>query len=212
MLQAEYDKQIELGIQHTREVNLRRLMKSNGLGEHFKNRTFDNFRITTSCQRNAFDIATKYCREWGKHEGKGIFITGNVGTGKTHIAAAITLELNQKGVQALFITSIKLLQKIKDTYDGSSDIKTYKNAELLIIDDLGKEQVTEWALVQLFELINDRYEQNLPVVITTNYSDEEIITRYTLKGGDKTTAQAIVSRLREMTWGVLMNGADYREG
>ena len=70
------------------------------------------------------------------------------------------------------------------------------NCDLLIIDDLGKEKVSEWTLEKLYYVINSRYEDCLPIVITTNYDPEKLVRRLTVKDNFE-TAEAIVSRICE---------------
>jgi len=144
-------------------------------------------------------------------------LTGTYGTGKTHLAAAICHELIKQGYQPIFGTMITLLGKIKATYsdDESAEteeriINTYLNCDLLIIDDLGKEKVSEWTLEKLYYVINSRYEDCLPIVITTNYDPEKLVRRLTVKDNFE-TAEAIVSRICETCIGVKMNWADQRK-
>ena len=80
---------------------------------------------------------------------------------------------------------------------------------LLVIDDFGKEPPTDWALSQLFRVVNARYEALKPVVVTTQFSRPALIERLS-KNGDEQTAVAIVSRLFEMCRKVELAGSDRR--
>jgi DNA replication protein DnaC len=75
-----------------------------------------------------------------------------------------------------------------------------------VIDDLGKEKPTLWVEQMVYEIINGRYEDNKPVIITTNTSLVGIQDQYDKNG------PAIVSRIVEMCQGVKMDGADWRKG
>lgn len=88
-------------------------------------------------------------------------------------------------------------------------IKLYENVELLIIDDLGKEKPSEWGLEKLFTIINSRYENNLPAIITTNYNQNTLIERISLNG-EVETVKSIISRLYEMCYLAQINDVDYR--
>ena len=148
-----------------------------------------------------------------------MFITGPKGTGKTHLAAAIANQLMQEGTAVVCMTMIDLLDRIKQTYEkqkqwGATEgsvLNTYKEVPLLIIDDMGKEPATEWAVSKIYAIINERYEAYLPTIITTNYSDSELVRRLTPKDtGDSTTADATIDRLREMCAAIVTTGDSWR--
>ena len=144
-----------------------------------------------------------------------MYIEGSYGTGKTHLAAAIALQLIEAGVPVICKTSIDLLTDIKrsfDSHDISEDsvLRAYKEVDLLVIDDLGKEQVTEWSISTLYNILNDRYEDMRPTIITTNFGSDDLIAVETPKGSNGSRIKAIVSRLREVSTVLTMVGEDYR--
>lgn len=79
-------------------------------------------------------------------------------------------------------------------------------------EDLGKEQCTDWSVSTLYSILNDRYEDMKPTIITTNYNADELVRALTPKGGDGTKARAIISRLREVSTVITMAWPDYRTG
>lgn len=167
--------------------------------------------------RNAYIKAKRYADEFSRYaeNGIGIYFEGKNGTGKTHLAVAIALQLMNQGVPVICKTSIDLLADIKKAYDNekiseASVVSVYKAVDLLIIDDLGKEQCTEWSMSVLYAIINERYESMKPTIITTNYNEDMLISRMTLKNGDSSNIEAIISRLRESTEVVTMAWEDYR--
>ena len=91
-----------------------------------------------------------------------------------------------------------------------SIIDNYSKVPLLIIDDLGKERPSEWTLEKLFTIINNRYENNLPVVITTNYNRDRLRERLANRTNYE-IADAIISRLYEMCKGINIKGTDKRK-
>jgi DNA replication protein DnaC len=199
------------------QKKVEKLFEKSKLGERFKTRTFDNYKVTDT-NSMAYKTAKKYADNFEQYkcDGIGLMFSGSYGTGKTHLAASIAIELINKGNPVIFGTLINLLGKVKQAYDDNfaeseeSILDLYKTVDLLIIDDLGKEKPSEWALEKLYSIMNQRYENYKPIIITTNYNTETLIDRLTVKGNSE-TAEAIVSRLHEMCRGVLLNGADFRK-
>ena len=147
--------------------------------------------------------------------GEGLFIVGPNGTGKTHLAAATALHLISKGVPVVCKTSENMLSDIKRAFDSKEAteyevLKAYKDVDLLIVDDLGKEQCTDWSISTLYSILNDRYEDMKPTIITTNYSGSDLTEALTPKGYGDDKIKAIVSRLREVSEVVKMDWEDYR--
>lgn len=170
-------------------------------------------------RRRCYDTAKTYADSFPQRaeRGEGLYIEGTYGTGKTHLAAAIALQLIGCGVPVVCKTSGDLLADIKEAFDSGDAteyeiLKAYKTVDLLIVDDLGKEQCTEWSVSTLYAILNDRYEDMKPTIITTNYNADELVRALTPKGGDGTKARAIISRLREVSTVITMAWPDYRTG
>lgn len=200
-----------------KKQHIDRTIGESGIKKRFLNRTFENFTRTTE-NKDAYDRAFEYAQHFASYaaQGKGIYFEGTCGTGKTHLAAAIALSMLSKGVPVIYKTSIDILSDVKEAFDNkrhnnTADIlNTYKQVDLLVIDDLGKEQPTEWSVQTLYNILNDRYEDMRPTIITTNYNQSDLVQRYSV-GGDPSTAQAIVSRFRENNSIITMAWKDYRD-
>lgn len=222
---AEYDaeqerkkKQEELDAERARKrARIERLLGKSGIKKRFQQRTFDNFVTDTPerkrCYRAAKDYADNFAALYPT--GEGLYIEGSNGTGKTHLAAAIALQLIGQGVPVVCKTSSDLLGDIKRSFDESSAseyeiLRAYKDVDLLIIDDLGKEQCTDWSMSTLYSILNDRYEDMKPTIITTNYGDADLARALTPRGYDDTKIRAIISRLRETSTVLTMAWEDYR--
>lgn len=128
----------------------------------------------------------------------GLLFTGQVGSGKTFLACCIANALLEKGKLVLFAVVPDLLDQIRSTYDngrGQDEVSefdlldTAKQVPLLILDDLGAHNYTEWTRNKIYSIINYRLNHQLPVVVTTNIIPEEL-EKYL---GERTT-----SRLLEM--------------
>lgn len=207
---------------------VRRIVGDSGMNARFLRRTFSTFQPTAEnqrglrvCKQYADTFREKLPKNNPEPGRNGLFITGPKGTGKTHLAAAIANQLMQEGTAVICMTMIDLLDRIKKTYEQSSQndwessestlLNTYKTVPLLIIDDMGKEPATEWAVSKIYAIINARYEAYLPTIITTNYTDSELVKRLTPKDtGDPMTAEATIDRLREMCAGIVTSGESWR--
>ena len=129
--------------------------------------------------RKAMEVAQRFAAD-----PKGwLLLSGSVGSGKTHLAAAIANVRLDAGEPVLFLVVPDLLDHLRATYAAGSEI-TYdelfeqvRNAPLLILDDLGTQSSTPWAQEKLFQLLNHRYNAQLPTVITTNQRVDDFDAR-----------------------------------
>lgn len=182
-----------------------RLREKSNLGRRFFDRTFDNFDETDN--RKAKRACQDYVKD-RKYEAvnvkNGLILCGGYGTGKTHLAAAIANELVSNGVAVLFDTYNGHLEKLKAEYSTNEVpryLETMRTIPMLILDDVGKEKLTEWSQSIMFEVINARYEAMLPIIITTNMNQERL---------EKYCDGASFSRLIEMCEAVVTGGTDRR--
>ena len=196
---------------------IQRLLMRSGIKRRFQQRTFQTFRQDTPGRAKAYRIAKEYADNFPLHQarGDGLYIEGTNGTGKTHLAAAIALQLISQGIPVICKTSSDLLLDIKKSYD-SADVREgdvldiYKQVDLLIIDDLGKEQCSDWSMSTLYSILNDRYEDMKPTIVTTNYNADGLAKALAPKGFDDTKIVAIISRLRETSTVMTMAWTDIR--
>jgi len=140
--------------------------------ESLRHLTFESFDASQRGTESAFMIAREYARAtdgW-------LVLHGGVGVGKTHLAAAIANAYASRNVQAsvYFRVVPDLLDQLRATFDPETGVayderfQQIRNANLLVLDDLGTENSTAWASEKLFQLINHRYNEQLPTVITSN--------------------------------------------
>lgn len=201
-----------------------KLLDDSGIRGRFQNRTFDRFQVNEE-NRKAYQAAKRYADSFPamlptrddrgnieppQKERNGLFITGSFGTGKTHLATAIANQLIQGGTPVICMTMIDLLARIKQTFDRSDEateadiMRIYEEIPLLIIDDIGSEQPSEWGTSKIFAIINARYEAYMPTIITTNYGAGDLIRRMTPPNGDSYNAEKTLDRLKEMCVAVEM--------
>ncbi len=209
----EEEKKLELMQEFSRKVE--KIIKNSKMSKRNLNYKFDNFELNTS-NKKVFNNLKNYSeRLVNSIEKKGLILVGSNGVGKTHIACSIANKLIENGIPVIYGTLINLLAELRNSYDTDNNIseieiiKLYENVELLIIDDLGKEKPSEWGLEKLFTIINSRYENNLPVIITTNYNQNSLAQRLSING-EIETAKSIISRLYEMCYLVKIDDIDHR--
>jgi DNA replication protein DnaC len=141
-------------------------------------------------------------------EGRGIWFSGDVGTGKTTLAMLISAEALRRGRSVAIYSLPRLLSLLRETFDDDSEaslaglLDRLAAVELLHIDDVGAEQSSPWVLEQLYTIVNTRYEDRRAVMITTNLPEDEL--------RDQIGART-VSRLVEMCGDpLLLCGNDHR--
>lgn len=119
--------------------------------------------------------------ENGENYVKGLFITGPIGSGKTHLVSAIYNELKKTRFDVEFFVVPDLLEQGKaDMFNenGTRDVfSKAKKAKVLILDDLGAHNYTPWIINQLYSLINYRLNNMLTTIITTNLRLDDIDIR-----------------------------------
>ncbi|MEJ2012027.1 MAG: ATP-binding protein [Anaerolineales bacterium] len=101
-----------------------------------------------------------------------LLIEGGYGCGKTHLAAAVANQVVELGIPTLFLTVPDLLDQLRFAY--SAEEVTFEQRFELILDDFGTQSATSWAREKLFQILNYRYINHLPLVITTNLALDEL--------------------------------------
>ena len=154
---------------------------------HLARMTFDTFlpegqgltEVKRRNLRHAYDLARAFAAEpqgW-------LFFLGGFGCGKTHLAAAIANARLGRGEPALFVVVPDLLDYLRATFAPGSPtsfderFQVLRQAPLLILDDLGAQSSTSWAQEKLYQLLNHRYNTQLPTVITSNHRLEDMEPR-----------------------------------
>jgi len=155
--------------------------------DELKDLTFETFKpqgrnLPGELKVRSLEYAYSHCQQYASSLQGWILLMGGFGCGKTHLAAAIANYVVQLGVPALFLTVPDLLDSLRFSYDSvdttfEARFEEIRNAGLLVLDDFGTQNATGWAQEKLFQIINYRYINKLPLVITTNLELEEIEPR-----------------------------------
>ncbi len=180
-VQAEWDAQIP-----------QRLEQYSNLGP-LARLTFDNLipqgRSPDEDNRRLFQAAYESAKRYAEEPRGWLVLTGNSGSGKTHLAAAVANHCIGLQVRTFFIVVPDLLDHLRSTFGPNSEV-TYdelfeqvRNVPLLILDDLGAQTSSPWASEKLFQVLNHRFNSQLPTVVTTNLPldrlDESLQSRLT---------------------------------
>jgi DNA replication protein DnaC len=145
-------------------------------------------------------------------EGRGLWLMGDVGTGKTTLAMIVSKAAVEAGRTVAIYSLPRLLARIRRTYDADAREDSYlqfferlTSVDLLHIDDLGAEKRSDWVLEQLYAIVDERYETQRAMVVTTNIVAEDELAEQ--------IGQRTVSRLVEICGSqgtLLLGGADQR--
>ena len=180
--------------------------------------TFENFNPEgnqnskhppTEKEKKTLKEALAKAREYAARPEGWLFIVGPHGCGKTHLAAAIANQVVAHGKATIFVTVPDLLDKLRagiTSKEAPIDerMDRIKEIPLLVIDDLGAEQLTDWTRSKLFQLINHRYIRELPTVTTTNLTFTQLHDRYPRSASRLTD--------KHLSTTALILAPDYRNG
>lgn len=158
--------------------------------------------------RKLMENNLKKCKEFAESfngSGSGIFMMGATGLGKTHLSLAIANEVIKKGFCVIYGSVTEFINKLRqeqfNSHEGMDDtMKLLCGCDLLIIDDLGAENSSEYTASLLYEIINTRQNRTLPMIVNTNIASDQLMERY---------KDRIYSRLLSMTV-LLFDGKDNR--
>jgi DNA replication protein DnaC len=187
--------------------------------------SFDNFDALNDHLQMVKIKARGYAENYPSVK-EGLLFLGNPGVGKTHLAVAILKQLMfQKGVAGLFCAYQELLQRIRDSYNPvslsteSEVLQPVLNTEVVVIDDLGANRITDWVEDTVTYILNYRYNEKKATILTSNLPDPPEGSRDGSLGGKYRTADTLVdrigvrvrSRLYEMCEVVNIHADDFRK-
>ena len=177
--------------------------------------TFASFQIVANGslpedEHHALTSTHAYVQRWAERERPDgwLLLMGPCGVGKTHLAVAAAAERQNRGDDIFFATVVDLLDQLRGTFSDDSPIahadllQRIRTAQLLVLDDMGSERHTPFAEDKLFQIINYRYEERLPTIVTTSAFPAEL----------DSMRPRIASRLFDnmVVTMLMMEGPDYR--
>lgn len=207
--EEEYRREQEEMRKREEMERVARLKGNSLMDEKFRSTTFDKFEIIKE-NTKLYKMCLRYAEHFDEmaEKNQGLLLYGPVGTGKSFAAACIANYLLDRMVPVVMTSFVKILQSVQ-FFSGEDAEQKFINrmneAKLLIIDDLGAERNTDFALEKVYNIIDSRYRAKKPLILTTNLSlmqmQETTDIRYS----------RIYDRIFEMCYPVEFNGPSWRK-
>lgn len=187
-------------------------MENSGLGKLLKTQSFDNFSLRFYSGRDEVimkhnaDKLKKFAENFTSESTESFLLLGATGLGKTHLSTSVAKVVIERGYDVLYRTAQDIMsvferQRFGNGYQGDGSEREFFEADLLIIDDLGTEVVTQYTVSWLYDIINSRTNEDKPTIINTNLTQEELRARY---------ADRITSRIFGEFLPLMFTGRDIR--
>ena len=182
-----------------------KLRKESLMDSRFRSISFKNF-VLNQYNEKCFRLCKRYATAFDKmmEKNMGLLMYGGVGTGKTFAAACIANYLLDQKIPVVMISFIKLLEMLEKSTDNDI-IQNLQSAKLLVLDDLGAERRTSYALEKVYNIIDAQYRSKLPVILTTNLTMDEMMDAESMQ------YERIYDRIFEMCYPLEFKGMSWRK-
>lgn len=189
------------------EKRIRMLFNDAKIGKRYMDCDLSNFKERDGV-KEALQVVRRYVEELDQHirEGLGLVFLGPSGTGKTHLAVAVLKAALNRGYSGLFQNAPELMYRFNATYvlhdETERDLfNALRDVDVLVIDDLGKGKWTEKVEERVYAIVNARYSELKPIIITTNLDKN---------GLRKFVGDAVMDRIAEACIFTELSGKSYR--
>ena len=164
------------------EIRANRTWDNSGFDISQAKQTFSTYKVWNESSRQAKKVATEYYTNFKdiiKERSNSIAFIGQVGCGKTHLSIALAVNFLKKGTPVVYMPYRDVITKLKqnmiDEVYYNKEMNKYKNAKVLLIDDLFKGKINDTDKNIMFEIINYRYLKNMPMIISSEKQAEDIL-------------------------------------
>lgn len=194
--QEEYEEQM-------RRIN--RLKEASMMDKKYREVTFDKYEVREE-NKKVFEMAKKYADRFQDmyKKNQGLLLYGPVGTGKSFTAACIGNYLLNNAKPVIMTSFVKILQDIWENDREAEYITIINSAALLIIDDLGTERETDYALEKVYNIIDSRVRANKPMIITSNLELNDMMECEDIR------KKRIYDRILECCYPMYVGGKSFR--
>lgn len=194
--QEEYEEQM-------RRIN--RLKEASMMDKKYREVTFEKYEVREE-NKKAFEMAKKYAERFQDmyKKNQGLLLYGPVGTGKSFTAACIGNYLLNNAKPVIMTSFVKILQDIWENDREAEYITILNSASLLIIDDLGTERETDYALEKVYNIIDSRVRANKPMIITSNLELNDMMECEDIR------KKRIYDRILECCYPMYVGGKSFR--
>lgn len=189
-----------------REIRIEQLRSSSMLDKTFRNSRFSRYSVHDD-NKSVYELAVKYAGDFDRmyKENQGLVLYGPCGTGKSFTAACIANELMEKERSVIMTSFVKVLQILNGKQIEETDfVNSLMTVDLLIIDDLGTERDTNFALEKVYNVIDSRVRSERPMIITTNVPLEDMM------GETDIRYQKVYDRIFSCCYPVEVGGKSFR--
>jgi len=188
------------------QEELRERYNCSGLSPEQEKQTFATFSLDWYKDKKRYSKILETCISYAEKLAAGerttnMLLTGSVGTGKTHLCSAIANRIMDSGKSVLYLKAGRLMDLIRELKYGSDrigyagkprDLQFLYDVDLLIIDDLGTESMTDFSKEQLLYILDERINNYRPWIISTNLLPNEIGQYYEDRISDRITGNAVI--------------------
>ena len=201
-------------IEHAERMTIKNYLERSGVIRGIlAGMTFENFN--SKIAGTAKEIAEEYASTFSRETTRGLMFYGKAGSGKTHLAVAIARHIIEaKQIQVRFTRVVDLLSEIRKTFDENENyrtenesdlIKKYIAVPLLVIDDLGSEKTSDWVRQFLYQIIDERWIEQKPIIVTSNLKPKELEARFEERIASRVAALCRLVETRDYDYRIIKN-------
>lgn len=184
-----------------------------------KNARIKDIYVDDKSRVEVIKYINDYIKNYNKNRLKALYLTGSFGSGKTYLISALFNELAKQNVSSVIVYFPEFLRTLKSSFNDIENsynerFNYVKNAKLLLIDDIGAENLTTWGRDEILgTILQYRMQENLPTFFTSNLNMKELEEHLsiTTSSSDKVKARRIIERIKYLTDEMALIGINRRK-